>query len=189
MTCSYVVLSPWLRAYLYQCSTSLFFIASKLLTPREQQKLILTPFKLENILSSLALESGTVNNNLIINSTSLQHSLLGAVKILHHVTKYGTPEIERVFFAYSTNSYHYSKSLGIDAFIPASFNVTRNCSHMEKIKLFYFQCFFLLAGDDVKTNDLELYSCRVFRCKCFCKKLYFGYCNLFMRKDILERYL
>ena len=40
-----------------------------------------------------------------------------------------------------------------------------------------------------KTNDLELYSCDVFRYKCCCKKLYFGYCNLFLRKALLERYL
>ena len=39
---------------------------------RKQQKWILTRFNLENILSSLALETGTMNNNLIINSTSLQ---------------------------------------------------------------------------------------------------------------------
>ena len=42
---------------------------------------------------------------------------------------------------------------------------------------------------DGKTNDLELYSCKVFRYKCFCKKLYCGYCNLFLRNDLLERYL
>ena len=36
----------------------------KRLTPREQKKLILTRFNLENILSSLALETGIVNNNL-----------------------------------------------------------------------------------------------------------------------------
>ena len=49
--------------------------------------------------------------------------------------------------------------------------------------------FFLFADDDVKTDDLELYFCKVLRCKCFCKKLYFGYCNLFTRKDLLERCL
>ena len=47
----------------------------------------------------------------------------------------------------------------------------------------------LLADDDVKMNDLELHFCKVFRYKCFCKKLYFGYCNLFIRKDLLERYV
>ena len=48
--------------------------------------------------------------------------------------------------------------------------------------------FFLFVGDDVKVNGLELYLCNVFRYKCFCKKLYFGYC-LFIRKDLFERYL
>ena len=38
---------------------------------REQRKLILTRFNLEKILSSLTLETLTMNNNLIINSTSL----------------------------------------------------------------------------------------------------------------------
>ena len=59
----------------------------------------------------------------------------------------------------------------------------------KKTKLFYIQCFFLFAGDDIKTNDLELYFFKVFRCKYFCKKLYFGYCSLFIRNDLLERYL
>ena len=51
----------------------------------------------------------------------------------------------------------------------------------------FFVCLF--ADDDVKTNGLELYFCEVFRYKCFCKKLYFGYCNLFIRKDLLDLYL
>ena len=51
---------------------------------REQRKLILKRFSLENILSSLALETGTMNNNLIINSTLLQTLVLSATKILHH---------------------------------------------------------------------------------------------------------
>ena len=38
----------------------------------EQRKLVFTLFNLENVLSSLALENGTVNNNLINNSTSLK---------------------------------------------------------------------------------------------------------------------
>ena len=75
----------------------------KPLRPREQRKLVLVFFNLENILSSLALQTGTVKNILIINITSLEHLLLGAVKISHHVTRYETPTRERVFFAYSTN--------------------------------------------------------------------------------------
>ena len=51
---------------------------------REQRKLLFTRFNFENILSSLALETGTMNNNLIINSTSLQPLLLGAAMILRH---------------------------------------------------------------------------------------------------------
>ena len=52
---------------------------------------IFTRFDLENILSRLAFETGTVNNNLIINSKSLQPLLLGAVTILRHVARYETP--------------------------------------------------------------------------------------------------
>ena len=51
---------------------------------RDQRKLVLIRFNLENILSNLALETRTDNNNLIINSTSLQPLLLGAPKILRH---------------------------------------------------------------------------------------------------------
>ena len=79
-------------------------IFSKPLTPREQRKLVLTRFNLENILSSLVLETGTVNNILVINSTSLEPLLLGAVKIFRHVPRCENPARERVFFAYSTNS-------------------------------------------------------------------------------------
>ena len=57
----------------------------------EPQKLIFKGFNLENILSGLALETGTVNNNLISTSTLLQPLLLGAVKILRHVTRRETP--------------------------------------------------------------------------------------------------
>ena len=79
-----------------------------------------------------------------------------------------------------------------DTFIPASFNGITNCSFFTAQKsILKFNVFFvcLFAGDDVKTNDLELYLCKVFRYKGFCKKLYFGYCNLFIRKDLLQRYL
>ena len=79
-------------------------IFSKPLKQREQRKLVLARFNLENILSSLALETGTVNKILIINGMSLEPLLLGAVKIFCHVTRYETPARERVFFAYSTNS-------------------------------------------------------------------------------------
>ena len=51
----------------------------------------LTSLNLENILSSLALETGTAINNLIIDSTSLQPVLLdNALKVLRHVTRYET---------------------------------------------------------------------------------------------------
>ena len=85
-------------------SSIILKIFSKPLTPRKQRKLVLTRFNFENILSSLALETGTVNNILIINSTSLESLLLGDAKIFHHVSRYETPAGERVFFAYSTNS-------------------------------------------------------------------------------------
>ena len=51
---------------------------------REQRKLLFTRFNSENILPSLVLETGTINNNLIINSTSLQLLLLDAAKNLLH---------------------------------------------------------------------------------------------------------
>ena len=51
---------------------------------REQRKLLFTSFNSENILPSLVLETGTMNNNLIINSTSLQLLLLDAAKNLLH---------------------------------------------------------------------------------------------------------
>ena len=85
-------------------SSIILKIFSKPLTSREQRRLVLTRFNLENILSSLALETGTVNNILVINSTSLEPLLLGTVKIFRHVTGYESPARERVFFAYSTNS-------------------------------------------------------------------------------------
>ena len=119
-------------------SSIILEIFYKGLITREQRKLILTRFNLENILSNLALETGTVNNNLITTGRSLlPHLLLGAVKILRHVTRYETPARKRVFIACSTNLYYCSKRSGIDTFIPASFNGIRNCTQMEKIKLFY----------------------------------------------------
>ena len=38
--------------------------------------------------------------------------------------------------------------------------------------------FFLLAGDDVKINDLELHFCKVFPCQCFCNKVLLERCLL-----------
>ena len=51
---------------------------------RKQRKFILTRFNLENILSSLVLETGTMNNNLIISSTLLESLIVGAAKVLRH---------------------------------------------------------------------------------------------------------
>ena len=59
----------------------------------------------------------------------------------------------------------------------------------KKSNYFTFNVFSLFAGDDVKASDLELYFCKVFRYKCFCKKLYLAYCKLLIRKDLLKRYL
>ena len=118
-----------IRSIVSQLLTSsiILKIFSKSLKPWEQQKLVLTCFNLENITSSLALETETVNNNLIINSTLIQPLLLSVVKILRHVTRYKTPAREKVVFEYYINSYHCSKRSGIDAFIQASFNGIRNC--------------------------------------------------------------
>ena len=96
-------------------------IFNKCLTPREQRKLILTRFNWENIPSSLASETRAVNNNLIISSTSLHPLLLGAVEILCHVARYKTPARKRVFFVYSTNSYHCYKKIGNWYFHPNFF--------------------------------------------------------------------
>ena len=90
-------------------SLIVFKIFSKRLMRREQRKLVLTHFSLENILSSLALGTETVNKNLIINNTSLQPLPLVAVKVLCHVTRYITLVRERVFFVYSTNLCHLTE--------------------------------------------------------------------------------
>ena len=184
MTCSYAVLSPLVNApFLYSGRWSKSFLTATLFhnfqnifqtLEWEQRKLVFTRFNLENILSSLALENGTVNNNLINNSTSLKPLLLDVLKVLRQVTIYETLARERIFFSFSSNPYQCSKRSEIDTFIPASFNGIRNCAHVEKIKLFCIQCFFfccccLFANDDVKPNNSESYFCRVFRYKCFCK--------------------
>ena len=94
--------------------------------------------------------------------------------------------------AYSTNPYYCPKRSTVNTFITASFNGTINCSFFTAQKIILkFNVFFvcLFAGDNIKTNDFESYFCKVFRCKGFCKNLYFGYCNLFIRKDLLQRYL
>ena len=111
---------------------------------RQQRKLILTRLNLENILSSLALETGTVDYNLIINSTSLQPLLLGAVKILRQVIRYKTLARERVFFAYITNPYHYPKRSRIDTFIPTSFNGIINSFFTAQKIILKFNVFFCL---------------------------------------------
>ena len=72
----------WIKSF--PTATLFLKIFFKRLTPKEQWKLVLTRFNLENVLSSLALETGTVNNNLI-NSPSLQPLPLGVIKILRHV--------------------------------------------------------------------------------------------------------
>ena len=51
----------------------------------------------------------------------------------------------------------------------------------KKINNFTFG-FFLFVGDEVKTNDFKYFDISV-----SAKKLYFGYCNLFIREDLLER--
>ena len=103
--------------------------------------------------SSLALETETVNNNLIMNSTSLHPLLLDVLKILRHVTRYETLARERILFAYFTNPYQCSKRLEIDNFIPAFFNGIKNCSHVAKIKLFCIQCFFLFVCKWWRKNE------------------------------------
>ena len=110
----------------------------KCLTPRQQRELILKRFNLGRFLSSLPVKTGTVNETLIINSTFFQLLLLGAVKILRHVTRYKTLARERVFFTYY---YHCSKISGLDTFISALFDGIRNCTHMEKLDILYSMFF------------------------------------------------
>ena len=137
-------------------SSIILEIFSKHLSPREQQKVTLTRFNLENILSSLVLETETVNNSLVNNVTPLQPLLLGAVKFLLRVTRYETLVRETVFFAYSNILYNCSKRSGIDTFSPASFNETRNCLHWKNWIILY-SIFFLFADDDGKMNQLKSY--------------------------------
>ena len=72
-------------------SSIILELFSKRLKTRELRKLTLARFNFKNILSSLALETGTVNNNLIIYGTLFQALLFGAIKILRRVTRYETP--------------------------------------------------------------------------------------------------
>ena len=72
-------------------SSIILELFSKRLKTRELRKLTLARFNFKNILSSLALETGTVNNNLIIYGTLFQALLTGAIKILRRVTRYETP--------------------------------------------------------------------------------------------------
>ena len=76
-------------------SSIILKIFPKRLTPMERQKLDLTRFILESILCSLSLETGTVNNNLMIKSTSLQPLTLDAVTILRNVTRYVSLQPEK----------------------------------------------------------------------------------------------
>ena len=104
----------------------------------------LTPFNLENILSSLALETGTVNNNLMINSTSLQPLGLAAAKILCHVTRYETLAKGRIFFSYSTNPYQCSKRSEIDNSSQLPLTGLETAHMWERINYFALNVFFCL---------------------------------------------
>ena len=73
----------WVKSFLTATLFHNFHNISQTLD-REQLKLILTSFNLKNILSSLPLETGAMNNNLIINSMLLQPFVLSAAKILPH---------------------------------------------------------------------------------------------------------
>ena len=94
-----MILSPRLCGKLYQCSTSLllklfqqfcncyhFHNSQNILqtfdTKGATEICFNMFFNLEKILSSLALETGTVNNYMIINNILLQPLLLGAIMIL-----------------------------------------------------------------------------------------------------------
>ena len=112
--------------------------------PREQRKLILTRFNLQKVLFSLAWETGTISNNLII--------ILGAAKL--YAMWLGTKlRREKAFCAYSTNLYQYYKGSGIYTFIPAFFNGNRNCSHMEKVNYFTSSVFFLFVCRSWRKNE------------------------------------
>ena len=66
------------------------------------------------------------------------------------MTRYETSAKVKAFFAYSTNLCHCSKRSGIGTFIPTSF------CELETAQILKFNALFLFAGDDVKTNYLEL---------------------------------
>ena len=137
VTCSYVVLSlgctpnvingpllycwHWVKRFLRD---TLFHNFRNILQTldRDQRKLLFTRFNLENILPSLALETGTMNNNLVINSTSLQRLLLGAVNILCHWlnTKLWWEKESSLHILQTRTS--FPKDWKWVNFIPASFN-------------------------------------------------------------------
>ena len=54
------------------------------------------------------------------------------LKVITTFYKEISENYQYIFFAYSTISYNCSKRLGIDTFIPASFNVIRNWLHVKK---------------------------------------------------------
>ena len=117
---------------------------------------------------------------LIITNTLLQRLLLGAIKILRNVTRYET-------WWEKESSLHI---LLIRTIVPKDpeWRLSSQLLLMEsetahiwkKLNYFKFNVFSLFAGDDVKMSDLELYLCIVNWYKCFCKKLYFAYWNLFL---------
>ena len=128
-----------------------------------------------------------MNNNLIINSTSLQPLILSASKILHHWldTNIWWEKESSLHVLLIRTSVPKDRKWIISSQLPLMESET---SHI-KTKLSHIQCFFLFADDDIKTDDLELYFCKVLRYNCFFKKLYTKYFNLFTRKDLLERCL
>ena len=75
-----------LKAFQLLPSSIILELFSKRLKTTELRKLTLARFNFKNILSSLALETGTVNNNLINYGTLFQALLLGVTKILRRVT-------------------------------------------------------------------------------------------------------
>ena len=81
----------------------------------------------------------------------MNHSFSYQIKLWFYLKYifFFVPIFRNIFFLLGTViiterfNIHFSRVIWLVAtFLPASFNGIRICSHMEKIKLFYIQCFF-----------------------------------------------
>ena len=92
---------------------------SNFFSERDACKSVFTCFIFENILSSLALETGIVNKSSIMSKTSFQAWLHGDAKIQRQVFLYGVFDSERYCIEYSNKSCHWLKTSGTEELKPA----------------------------------------------------------------------